>query len=109
MTIESPTEADALQTDQAALSLAGRSFVPAGSACNGAVGTVAPGYEVRWHNAASGASGVAHLQLNCLLAVSLTWEVPDLPLLPGLNTVTVTATAADGRTGSDALAITRTP
>ena len=109
VTIESPTETDATRTDQASLMLAGRSFVPEGSACAATIGTIAPGYEVRWRNAANGASGVARIQLNCLLAVSLTWDMADVPLLPGLNTVTVTATAADGQTGTDSIAITRTP
>jgi hypothetical protein len=109
VTIEVPTDADTFRTGQPQLALQGRAFVPDGSTCNAIGGTIAPGYQVRWSNAATGESGDAGLQLNCLLQVSLTWEVAPVALLGGANVVTVTATAADGRTGVDSIVITRTP
>jgi hypothetical protein len=109
VTIEVPTEDDAFLTHQPQLPLSGRAFVPVGSNCNATVGTIAPGYRVRWRNAANGAGGDARMQLNCLLQASLTWDVPVVPLVVGSNVITVTATAGDGQAGSDSVAVTRTP
>lgn len=108
VTIEAPTEAATFTTDQPTVDLAGRSFVPAGSVCDGIVGTIADGYRVRWRNAADGSAGPAGaLRLNCLLAVSLTWEAAELPLAQGDNAITVTATAADGEAGRDTITVRR--
>lgn len=109
VTIEQPTEAETYSTAAVQASLAGRAFIPDGSVCDAAIGTVAAGYRIRWRNAATGAAGDAQMQLNCLLQPSLTWEVPAVALAVGTNTVTVTATSASGESGSDAIAITRTP
>lgn len=108
VTIEAPTLADRHQTTQSSIDLGGRAFVPAGSFCNALIGTIAPGYTVTWRNAANDSAGtVPERQLNCLLAVSLTWQVTGIPLTPGLNPITVTARAADGETGSDQIVVER--
>jgi len=108
VTIETPTEAASFTTDQPAIDLAGRSFVPTGSVCNAIVGTIAEGYRVRWRNAASASEQqVDQMQLNCLIAVSLTWEVRELPLALGDNAITVTASASDGEVGRDTINVHR--
>lgn len=104
-----PTDADTFQTDQSQLALQGRAFIPDGSTCNSIIGTIAAGYQIRWRNSATGQAGDARVQLNCLLQVSLTWEIGSVALANGTNGVTVTATAGDGQTGVDSIVITRTP
>ncbi len=109
VTIEAPSEAASFTTDQPAIDLAGRSFVPTGSLCNAIVGTIAEGYHLRWRNAATGSeSQIDHMRLNCLIAVSLTWESSELPLALGDNAITVTASAADGEAGRDTINVRRT-
>jgi hypothetical protein len=108
VTIETPTREANFSTDRPTVNLAGRAFVPAGSSCGGVIGTIAGGYRVRWRNAANGRGGtVDAMQLNCLLAVSLTWSVAAVPLVAGDNLITVTATAADGEDGEATLRVTR--
>lgn len=109
VTIEAPADAAGFTTDQPTVDVAGRAFVPTGSQCNAVVGTIAAGYRVRWSNAANGEAGpVERMQLNCLLAVSLTWEVSEVPLALGDNPLTVTAVAADGEDGQDTITVRRT-
>lgn len=107
VTIEQPTETSAWTTATASVSLAGRAFVPTGSRCDAAIGTVAQGYAVVWRNAASGASGTANVRLHCVLQVNLAWDTLPIALATGANAISVTATAADGRTGSDTITVTR--
>jgi hypothetical protein len=108
VTIEAPADAAAFTTDQPTIALAGRAFVPEGSRCDAILGTIATGYRVRWRNAANGRAGtVAPMQLNCLLAVSLTWGPADVPLALGDNDITVTALAADGEAGQDTIRVRR--
>jgi hypothetical protein len=107
VTIEQPSAEQTWTTSAASTQLAGRAFVPDGSRCDAAIGTVAPGYSVTWRNAATGASGPANVQLHCLLQVNLTWDTYPISLALGANVISVTATAADGRAGSNMLTITR--
>ncbi len=108
VTIEQPTEADTYVTDQPSVTLEGRAFVPDGSNCNAPIGTIAPGYSVVAYNATTGVSVRASTTLYCLLQVNLGWSVV-MPLALGDNRITVTATAANGRTGSDTIVVTREP
>jgi hypothetical protein len=108
VTIEAPAEAATFTTDQPTIALAGRAFVPEGSRCDAILGTIAAGYRVHWRNAANGRAGtVEPMQLNCLLAVSLTWGPADVPLALGDNDITVTALAADGEAGQDTIRVRR--
>ena len=102
--IVNPTVADTFDTTEDKLQLTGGSFVPAGSACPT---TLAAGYSVAWTNVNTGGSGQAIISLGCLLQVNVLWQTFPIPLAMGLNTITVTATDALGRTESDSLRVTR--
>jgi hypothetical protein len=106
VTIEEPTDAETYVTDQPSVTLQGRAFVPDGSNCNAATGTIAPGYSVVAHNVTTGVSVGARTTLHCLMQVNLIWSA-GVPLALGDNRITVTATAADGRTGNDTIVVTR--
>jgi hypothetical protein len=108
VTIEQPTDAETYVTDQPSVTLQGRAFVPDGSNCNAVIGTIAPGYSVVAHNATTGVSVGARTTLHCLMQVNLIWSA-GVPLALGDNRITVTATAADSRTGSDTIVVTREP
>lgn len=107
--IDRPTDGDRYATDQPTVRLEGRAFVPAGAACTGLIGTLPPGYTVRWRNEATGESLAAQAQLNCLLTVVVSWRTADVPLAIGTNRIVVEAQSADGRTGGDALLVDRVP
>jgi N-acetylneuraminic acid mutarotase len=66
-----------------------------------------PGYSVTWTNSATGSSGSASFYLGCLLQVNVIWETYPIALAMGANTITVTATDADGNSASSSLVVNR--
>lgn len=107
--ITEPTEAQTFATDQPTVRLAGGAFIPSGATCNAPIGTLPPGYAVRWLNEATGESRSAAAELHCLLLPSVAWETADIPLVMGSNRIVVSAQSADGRAGSDWLLLERVP
>lgn len=107
--ITEPTEAQTFATDQPTVRLAGGAFVPSGATCNAPIGTLPPGYAVRWLNEATGESRSAAAKLHCLLLPSVAWDTADIPLAMGPNRIVVSAQSADGRGGSDSLLVERVP
>jgi len=105
--IESPTSLPEWRATTADVVLAGSAFVPAGSACTGTTGTIAPGYRIAWLNTATGQTGLAAIRLDCLQAALLRWDAGPIPLGPGSNPIAVTASDADGRAASDTLIVWR--
>jgi hypothetical protein len=107
--ITEPTEAQNFATDQPTVRLAGGAFIPSGATCNAPIGTLPPGYVVRWLNEATGATGSATARLHCLLLPTVAWDTADISLVIGLNRLVVSAQSADGRAGSDSLLVERVP
>ena len=87
ITITSPTAADRLDTSEPTLVLSGTASAGAGVAA------------VTW-SVDGGATGTA--------TGTKTWTSGEIVLSPGTSLVTVTATAADGSTATDTLAVTLT-
>jgi N-acetylneuraminic acid mutarotase len=102
-----PTWNDSYETKRNTVVLEGRAFVPDGAECTGIVGTMPPGYSVRWSNSTTGHSLSANFYLGCLLQVKVIWETGAIPLEVGTNAITVTARDAAGNTASDTLYVTR--
>ena len=105
--IESPTSLADWRTTSPAVVVAGEAFVPDGSQCVGATGTIAPGYRVAWLNSATGQAGLATARLDCLDSLGLRWDAGALTLAPGSNPIVVTASDADGHSASDTLVVWR--
>ena len=84
LTIDAPTS-DAVLTASA-------HFLPL-------AGTVSPGVTAVSWNSDRGGSGSAG-------ATATDWMIPDVPLQPGVNVITVWATDATGRVGHDTLTVT---
>lgn len=103
--IESPTTLPEWRAPADEVLVAGRSFVPQGSSCYGSTGTIAAGYRVAWLNGATGQTGLASMWLDCLDVPAVRWDAGRIPLAAGSNPITVTASDADGRAGSDALVV----
>lgn len=107
--IVSPTDAATYQTESTTVSLSGGAFVPKGAICDAIWGTLPPGYQITYYNAANGDSGFAHPRLGCLILVSLIWDTWPIPLVLGSNPITVTATDGAGNTASRTIVVTRVP
>lgn len=105
--IESPTSLADWHTTASAVAVAGEAFVPEGSQCAGATGTIAPGYRVAWLNSATGQAGLAAVRLDCLDSLALRWDTGALTLAAGSNPIVVTASDADGHSASDTLVVWR--
>ncbi|MGC2518197.1 MAG: hypothetical protein WA373_03710 [Burkholderiales bacterium] len=89
VSLTSPTASGTYTTTSAAVSLAG--------SASDNVGVVSVG----WRNAANGASGNA--------SGTNSWSVANIALVPGVNTITVTAHDAAGNSGGSTLAVTYDP
>ncbi|HXF46027.1 MAG TPA: Ig-like domain-containing protein [Burkholderiaceae bacterium] len=107
--ITEPTEAQFFSTDQPTVRLAGGAFIPSGAACDAPIGTLPPGYVVRWLNEATGATGAATARLHCLLLPTVAWDTADISLAIGRNRLVVSVQSADGRALSDSLLVGRVP
>lgn len=107
--IESPTSAGYWETADASITIAGSSYVPRGSTCNGTTGTLAPGFRVSWSNAATGQAGIAEAWLDCAGVAETRWRAVSIGLAPGSNPIAVGALDADGRSASDSIAVYRYP
>jgi hypothetical protein len=107
--IVSPTSSNTYETDRDTVVLSGGAFVPEGAYCPWIVGVMPPGYSVTWTNSATGSSGGASFYLGCLLQVNVIWETYPIALAMGANTITVTATDAEGNSASSSLVVTRVP
>ncbi len=83
-----PTQADTFSTEDASIHLIANVVLPAAQL-----------ESVRWRNAANGVEGDA--------IPFYGWVALNVPLVPGQNPITYTATALNGSTGSDTLTITR--
>jgi hypothetical protein len=107
--ITEPTEAQTFATDQPTVRLAGGAFIPSGATCNAPIGTLPPGYVVRWLNEATGEARSATARLHCLLLPAVAWDTADISLVMGPNRIVVSVQSADGRAGSDSLLVERVP
>jgi hypothetical protein len=105
--IDSPTSATHWETNSSAITLHGRSFVPAGSGCSGETGTIATGYRVAWLNTLTAETGLGDATLQCLPVIELRWTSGPVPLAPGSNPIVVSATDSAGRSASDTLTVQR--
>ncbi len=106
-------------TTDATISASGSSFVPAGSSCQaagpfsppGCMCTLGPDARIDWINTTEGSSGTGEMILPAASGGAcgpsyVWWHVLDIPLVPGSNVITITA--SDGRTsGSGTLNVTR--
>ena len=105
--IESPSLADYWETADSAVVLGGSAFVPLGSTCSGATGTLAPGYRLSWSNTATGQAGIASAWLDCAVPVEVRWRTEPIPLAAGDNPILVGAIDADGRSATDGITVHR--
>ncbi len=98
-----------VETTDPSIAMGGSTFIPAAATCPGWEGDLGPDYRVTWYNAANGLSGGTNFGLNCLTIVFAWWEAPPgmIPLQPGENIITITASDGLGNIGRASMTVFR--
>jgi hypothetical protein len=111
LTIDGPPDRS---TSQSEVLLTGTAFLPPGSTCQGncaglmpppVYGTLGP-HSIEWYNEATGQGHAIALSWNCNCGGSAPSWMVVIPVAPGLNSITVTMTAA-GQQQTAAVRVTR--